>query len=81
LGEETELQRLEESHAEELFTLIEQNRERLYWLAASHSLEGRLREAEWVNGRKDDLVVYGLLASERGPAIKRESRRTRRGAV
>lgn len=39
VGEEIELRQFEERHAEELFALIEQNRRRLYWLPASHSLE------------------------------------------
>lgn len=43
VGEGAELRRLEERDAGELFALIEQNRERLYWLPDGYSLEDARR--------------------------------------
>jgi ribosomal-protein-serine acetyltransferase len=73
VSEEIELRQLEEQHAEDLFALIEENRERLYWLPAGYSLEDTLTLIRrWLKkyaerqGFKAGIWYRGVLAGSVG---------------
>jgi hypothetical protein len=55
ISDDLELGLLEQRHAEELFALVDQNREYL---------------REWLYDHYVELVVYGILASERSDSSK-----------